>query len=69
VERLLGEMRAALEQFDCARARSLLAQAVREYRPAEALHDLLWRRSQEADARPAAVSAARHLRAVPPPAG
>jgi FlaA1/EpsC-like NDP-sugar epimerase len=69
VERLLGEMRAALEQFDCARARSLLAQAVREYRPTEALHDLLWRRSQEADARPAVASAARHLRAVPPPAG
>lgn len=49
--------------------RSLLAIAVREYRPAEAVHDLVWRRSLEADARPGAASADRHLRAVPPPAG
>ncbi|MCC7464243.1 MAG: polysaccharide biosynthesis protein [Gammaproteobacteria bacterium] len=66
VERLLGEMRAALEQFDCVRARALLATAVREYQPADMAHDLVWRRGQVAEARQAAASAARHLRAVPP---
>jgi FlaA1/EpsC-like NDP-sugar epimerase len=66
VEALLAEMRTTLEQFDCRRARALLTSAVREYRPSDSLHDLVWQRSQVVDVRPSAAAAARHLRAVPP---
>jgi FlaA1/EpsC-like NDP-sugar epimerase len=70
VDALLREMRALLEQFDCRRARALLARAVREYRPAEVFHDLVWRRGEAVAVGSRAVSGgARHLRAVPPAQG
>ena len=42
VQVLLTEMARALEKFDCARARLVLGQAVKEYRPSIAIHDLVW---------------------------
>jgi FlaA1/EpsC-like NDP-sugar epimerase len=66
VQLLLTEMRQALEQFDCERARHLLTRAVREYSPAERMHDLVLLRKQAAPVEVRAPVAARHLRAVPP---
>jgi len=42
VQALLAEMQRALLVFDCDRARKLLGLAVREYRPAPLMHDLVW---------------------------
>jgi len=44
--------------------RALLARAVREYRPAERVHDLVWVHDQTGEGRGIAAGA-RHLRAVP----
>jgi FlaA1/EpsC-like NDP-sugar epimerase len=72
VQQLLEDMRRALDKSDCDRARLLLATAVREYRPANQVHDLLWLRGQLVGERAATESVkpaeanTRHLRAVPP---
>jgi FlaA1/EpsC-like NDP-sugar epimerase len=42
VSQWLTEMRQALDGSDCERAREILARAVREYCPAEQIHDLVW---------------------------
>lgn len=55
VQRLLAEMRQALDQSDCSRARELLAETVREYTPAEQMHDLVW---VERNARPQTAAGA-----------
>jgi FlaA1/EpsC-like NDP-sugar epimerase len=47
---LLEELESALEMFDCDRALDILIRAVAEYRPAEAIHDLVWQRGPVADA-------------------
>jgi FlaA1/EpsC-like NDP-sugar epimerase len=44
VQSLLAAMRSALENSDCDRARLVLAEAVREYTPADEMHDLIWAR-------------------------
>jgi FlaA1/EpsC-like NDP-sugar epimerase len=73
VQQLLVEMRSALESSDCDRAREVLTKAVREYIPAEEIHDLIW--SRHSDVRASGqVTAARYandatvvpIRAVPP---
>jgi FlaA1/EpsC-like NDP-sugar epimerase len=46
VQSLLFDMRAALEVFNCDRARAILLRAVREYHPPDTLHDLVWRRTE-----------------------
>jgi FlaA1/EpsC-like NDP-sugar epimerase len=64
VQALLGEVQALLEKVDCIAVRALLARAVREYRPAERVHDLVWVHDQTGEGREIAAGA-RHLRAVP----
>jgi FlaA1/EpsC-like NDP-sugar epimerase len=39
---LLDELAAALETFDVDKARNVLIRGVAEYRPSEAMHDLVW---------------------------
>jgi FlaA1/EpsC-like NDP-sugar epimerase len=41
---LLDELEAALETFDCEKALAILIRGVAEYRPAAAIHDLVWQR-------------------------
>jgi FlaA1/EpsC-like NDP-sugar epimerase len=41
---LLDELEAALETFDCDKALDILIRGVAEYRPAAAIHDLVWQR-------------------------
>jgi FlaA1/EpsC-like NDP-sugar epimerase len=67
VRALLDELRGAIEQSDCNRARALLMRAVREYRPPDSVHDLVWQRVREVGTR-TAPPGVRHLRAVSPPA-
>jgi FlaA1/EpsC-like NDP-sugar epimerase len=66
VQNLLEGLEAALASFDCGRVRQLLMAAVREYRPSEQLHDLVWSRRLAGEQK-VSLSQARHLRAVPPP--
>ena len=66
LQTLLEGMQAVLDSFDCDRVRQLLVDAVREYRPSEVLHDLVWARRLAGEQR-ASASPSRHLRAVPPP--
>jgi FlaA1/EpsC-like NDP-sugar epimerase len=66
VQMLLRDLEAALAAFDCARVRQLLMAAVREYRPSEQLHDLVWARRQAGEQK-ALVAHAGYLRVVPPP--
>ena len=40
---LLGELESAASDIDCRRTRDVLIRAVREYRPTNGIHDLLWR--------------------------
>lgn len=47
----LTELLAALDKFDCSRARELLIEAVAEYRPASPIQDLVWLQSANAEAR------------------
>jgi len=49
----LTEMRQALDSSDCERARNTLAKAVREYRPADQIHDLVWLERDSASSVPA----------------
>ena len=71
VSQWLNDMRQALDQSNCERARDLLTTAVREYCPAEQIHDLVW---MGREAAPPAAQAARRvgdavvvpLRAAPP---
>jgi FlaA1/EpsC-like NDP-sugar epimerase len=65
---LLEGMQAALDSCDCNRVRELLVGAVCEYRPSEVLHDLVWARRPAGEQKVSGLQAARHLRAVPPPA-
>jgi FlaA1/EpsC-like NDP-sugar epimerase len=46
IQQLLADMRSALDSSDCDRARNILAEAVREYTPAEEIHDLIWTRHE-----------------------
>jgi FlaA1/EpsC-like NDP-sugar epimerase len=72
VQQLLADMRQALEQANCEKVRELLTEAVREYCPAEQMHDLVW--TARHDGRVSAQTAGRRpneavvipLRAVPP---
>jgi FlaA1/EpsC-like NDP-sugar epimerase len=58
---LLNELATALETFDCDKALDILIRAVAEYRPAVAIHDLVWQPRQLADAgRSAAARLAAH---------
>jgi FlaA1/EpsC-like NDP-sugar epimerase len=47
VHELLSAMRLALGDANCERAREILAEAVREYQPAEQMHDLVWAQRAE----------------------
>ena len=47
---LLDELEAALEMFDCDKALDILIRGVVEYRPAAAIHDLVWQRPAVAEA-------------------
>jgi FlaA1/EpsC-like NDP-sugar epimerase len=47
---LVEELESALEMFDCDKALDILIRAVVEYRPAPAIHDLVWQRAQGAAA-------------------
>lgn len=75
VQLLLGEMRNALERFDCEHVRRVLSQAVREYQPAMPMHDLVWTTRHTSVALPAepvpehrpVEAVVRLLRAVPRP--
>jgi FlaA1/EpsC-like NDP-sugar epimerase len=57
---LLEELESALEMFDCDKALDILIRAVAEYRPAAAIHDLVWQRAQVADARSNVTRLAAH---------
>lgn len=48
VQQVLAELTVALNRFDCDRARHLLMEAVAEYRPNEAIQDLVWKRKAAA---------------------
>jgi FlaA1/EpsC-like NDP-sugar epimerase len=65
VRSVLGGLEMALAAFDCARVRQLLMAAVREYRPCDAIHDLVWLQQVAGD-QTGISSPSRHLRAVPP---
>jgi FlaA1/EpsC-like NDP-sugar epimerase len=47
VSQWLTDMRQALDLSNCERARAILARAVREYCPAERIHDLVWLENEE----------------------
>jgi FlaA1/EpsC-like NDP-sugar epimerase len=55
VSQWLADMRLALDQSNCERARDILARAVREYAPAEHIHDLVWMERDVASPPPAPV--------------
>jgi FlaA1/EpsC-like NDP-sugar epimerase len=60
---LLDELDAALEAFDCDKALDILIRGVAEYRPAAAIHDLVWQRGDVAeDARARVARLAVHAR-------
>jgi FlaA1/EpsC-like NDP-sugar epimerase len=46
---LLNELATALETFDCDKALDILIRGVAEYRPAAAIHDLVWQRPAVAE--------------------
>jgi FlaA1/EpsC-like NDP-sugar epimerase len=47
LKEILAEMLAALDEFDCLRARELLIRTVIEYRPDSGIQDLVWLQSQQ----------------------
>jgi hypothetical protein len=47
---LVEELESALEMFDCDKALDILIRAVAEYRPAAAIHDLVWQPRHVAEA-------------------
>lgn len=55
VSQWLADMRDSLDQSDCERARGILAKAVREYVPAEHIHDLVWMEREAASSLPASI--------------
>jgi FlaA1/EpsC-like NDP-sugar epimerase len=57
---LLEELESALEMFDCDKALDILIRAVAEYRPAAAIHDLVWQRAQIAAERGNVTRLAAH---------
>jgi UDP-N-acetylglucosamine 4,6-dehydratase len=57
---LLEELESALEMFDCDKALDILIRAVAEYRPAAAIHDLVWQRAQIAAERDNVTRLAAH---------
>jgi hypothetical protein len=46
---LVEELESALEMFDCDKALDILIRTVAEYRPPEAMHDLVWQRPHVSD--------------------
>jgi FlaA1/EpsC-like NDP-sugar epimerase len=62
IQQLLADMRGALDSSDCDRARNILAEAVREYTPAEAIHDLIWTRHEESRANGSQVAGGRQIK-------
>jgi FlaA1/EpsC-like NDP-sugar epimerase len=73
LKEILRELLAALDAFDCARARELLIETVAEYRPESSIQDLVWLRAREIEADPTKVTELRthRMRALraPDPAG
>jgi FlaA1/EpsC-like NDP-sugar epimerase len=60
---ILDQLRAAVETFDCERARALLMSTVLEYRPAADIQDLVWQRGRQTEKERANVTELRMHRA------
>ena len=60
LKEILAQMLAALDEFDCMRARELLMRTVGEYRPDSSIQDLVWLQSQQGEPELANVT---HIRA------